>query len=128
MDIQLTQDERAALAGSVMRLLDSWKITSHDQVRLLGLADKTKPRVLARYRQGTPLPEGGQVTVRAHFLLNIGRALDTSFPHNPDLAAYWVITPSRVFGHRTPLEVMLARGLEGIECIHGHLYSTNPWG
>lgn len=128
MNVELTAEERATLARDVMRLLDAWSLEAAQQVELLGLGANFKTRTLTRFRQGMALPQGEETTVRAYHLLSIGRALDTSFPHNPEMANHWVKTPSRMFSNRSPLEVMLGRGVEGIARIHEHLARTNPWG
>ena len=128
MTTTLTQEERVAMTQSLMRLFDEWRISAVDQIALLGLRSQVKVRSLRRFRQSTPLPPDQETDTRAYYLLEIGIVLETSFPHNRALASYWVTTPNRLFSNRTPLDVMLSRGLEGMRRIHGHLSRTDVWG
>ncbi len=127
MNTAFTEQERVELAHMMMGLFDDWKVSPPDQVTLLGLGEKIKPRALSRYRQDTPLPEDQEVLLRVKHLVLISEALQTSFPHNAAMATYWISTPNRTFNHQTPLAVMLNRGLDGIRRIHGHLDCTQTW-
>ena len=57
----------------------------------------------------------------------IERELGFVFPHNPTMAGYWISTENPLFGDRTPLAVMLADGLIGIERIARHLSNAEDW-
>lgn len=127
MQVSFSNEERADLARMMMSLFDDWRISPDAQATLLGLEGKVKPRNMARYRQGTPLPEENEVLARVRHLLLIEEALHTSFPHNAAMATYWISTPNRLFDNQTPLDYMLNHGMAGIRRVHGHLDCTETW-
>ncbi len=47
-------------------------------------------------------------------LTAIHNALQAMFPHNEALASLWPTTPNRGLGQRTPLDIILDRGVEGV--------------
>lgn len=122
-----TEQQRLELAQTVMEFLDAWRVRPNEQLMLLGLDGQTRSRTLARYRQGTPLPDDDQVLRRAYDLVAIGRALLTVFPHSAPSACLWVTTPHANFGNRTPLEVMLNDREHGIGRILLSLDNTGGW-
>jgi hypothetical protein len=121
------RDQRVYLARSVIEVFDQWRVSSVEQVQLLGLASDTRPRAVQKFRSGEPLPDDAEVLERAHLLFAIYSALHTTFPHNPAMASFWITTENRLFSNATPLSVMLSRGVEGLRRIRDHLDSTNGW-
>lgn len=117
----------ADLAQTIMRVLDNWGIEPLQQAALLGMPDGTRARALNRYRQGTSFPEDTATTSRISRLLTIEQALMTSFPHNVTMASYWVTTTNALLQDRTPVQVMLDRGLEGMDQVIGLLNGTDHW-
>lgn len=122
-----TEQQRRELTDSVMELLSAWRVRPNEQMVLLGLDAQTRSRTMARYRQGTPLPDDQYVLRRAGDLVAIGRALRTVFPHSAPSASLWITTPHMNFGNRTPLEVMLADREKGIGRILLSLDNTGGW-
>jgi len=118
---------RAELARVIMQVLDGWGLAPGQKARLLGLPESTRARALNRYLQGTPLPDDRATDQRLSHLLSIDRALHTVLPHNAALARLWITTPNPLFMDRTPLEVMLADGLLGMQHIVEHLNGTGEW-
>lgn len=102
------------LTRAVLEVLQDWKISPEDQCRLLGLKAGTAPRQLRRYRLGAPLPDEPGTWIRVTHLLALHKALRQVFPHSGASADLWVTTPRAKLGHRTPLDLMLAGGIEGI--------------
>jgi uncharacterized protein (DUF2384 family) len=121
------QEHLSELTAVVLRLLDDWGIAPEDQPALLGLPAGTRPRALQRYRLGTPLPQDRETLERLSHLLNIERAVRTAFPHNVSMARFWITTPHPLFEDRTPLQVMLAEGLEGMVQIVSYLHGRGDW-
>ena len=120
-------EARAELARVIMRVLDEWGLEPDQKVRLLGLPESTRARALRLYLQGTPLPDDQATDQRLSHLLSIDRALHTVLPHNTAAARFWITTPNPLFLDRTPLEVMLADGLLGMQHIVEHLNGTGEW-
>ena len=56
------------------------------------------------------------------------KEMEKMFPHNPMAADYWVTTPNRFFNQRTPLELMVSEGLEGLRLVIEHLRGSGDWG
>jgi len=107
--------------------MSSWKIDPADQVTLLGLPEKTKPRALKRYTEGTPLPESEDTVARLTHLIAIQQYLGVMFSYNPLLGDLWITTPSDRFANHSPLEVMLSSGVKGMERVRGHMEGTPEW-
>ncbi len=124
---EFTHQDRVAIARATLTLLDRWGVEPAQQVTLLGLPGDAKPRVLNRYRAGTPLPDDPKIFDRVDLLFNIEKSLRHAFPHNAGLADYWVTTRCQYFNDATPLEVMLTHGMEGIEAVAGYLNASDAW-
>lgn len=125
--MSMAEEQRVALAQTVIEFLNAWRIGPMEQMALLGLDAEVRSRVLARYRQGTPLPDDDQILRRASDIVAIGKALLTVFPHSAPSANLWITTPHLNFGNRTPLEVMLADKANGIGRILRSLDNTGGW-
>jgi hypothetical protein len=113
----LPAEEKAALTRKVLEVLQLWRVEPMAQCQLLGLPDKDAGRRFRRYRAGTPLPDNREVWTRVGLLLRIDNAASQLFPHSAFSANLWVTTPSKRFGGRTPLALMLEQGLEGIRRV-----------
>lgn len=68
------QDDRGPLAKMVMQLFEHWKLTTEDQLSLLGLS-ATNRSALTRYRKGEPLANTRDLLERAGHLLAIHKNL-----------------------------------------------------
>jgi hypothetical protein len=104
-------ESRRALAEAVTALLDRWNLAAADRSSLLGLDQE------AALRPGEALPEDPAVLQRTGHLLAIGRALRRVYPYLPTLRDGWVATPEPALAGKTPLAVMLAEGIEGIQAV-----------
>ena len=124
----LSTDERIEVTHAVMELLSKiWRLDAEQCITLLGLPADTKPRVMKRYQESTPLPEDPEVMKRLLCLFDIQEALRTSFPFNANMSRVWLSTPNRWFNNSAPLQVMLDGGLEGIYKVRSHLDCTFNW-
>lgn len=93
----------------VLRMLDTWNLTTEDRAALLGL----KPRTLQRYiAEGVRELDIDQLT-RMSLIVGIHKALNVLY--NSKNASAWPTRPNRrpIFGGRPPLHLML----EGIPAL-----------
>lgn len=118
----------AELGRTVLGILNAWGIEAEHQVTLLGLPPETRPRALNRYRSGTPFPDEQDCLLRAHYILSIQNAVESMYPHNASVGHLWVTTPNPMFSEKTPLEIMLLYGVEGMQRLVHHLNGTGDWG
>jgi hypothetical protein len=113
------REGRRRLARMVLALFDHWQLSSAEQAALLGLSPDNRATI-ARYRRGEPFGESRDLIERAGHLLGIHKSLRILFPHDRDLAYGWVKAPNRRLGAR-PLEIMIARGFEGLLAVRRYL-------
>jgi len=78
-----TEIDRGALARMVMQLLDHWKLSTEDQLALLGLPPTNKS-ALNQLRQGEPIGVEVDQYARVGHLLAIHKSLRILFPNNKD--------------------------------------------
>jgi hypothetical protein len=123
----LTLEQRIELTRGVMAILDHWAVPAAAQIRLLALPDATKPRSLHRYHQDTPLPDEPEIMERIEHLIGIADALRTSYPRNASMDAQWLNTVNARFDNRTPLEVMVEDGLDGVVAVRVLLDCAYDW-
>jgi hypothetical protein len=121
-------EQQIDLTKILLTVFNSWKLEPRDQIALLGLPEDTKPRTLNRFRAGMETPANPQFLQRAHFILAISNAISSLYPHNATAANYWVTTHSESFGNKSPLDIMLIHGLEGMEYILNLLNGEDKWG
>ena len=126
-DELLPYDDRVALTQTVFRALGNWGIPVPAMQRLLGLAEDLKPRRFSRYRLGTPLPDDPAILARVGLLLEIENGVHKLFPHSELSANLWVTTPGVGFGKRTPLQLMLENGVEGMRQVAALLHNRQMW-
>lgn len=112
--------DRGALAKMIMRLFEHWKLSSDDQLALLGLAPGNRA-ALTRYRKGEPLAPSRDLQERVGHLLGIHKNLRLLFPHDRDLAYAWMDTRNRAFNGRTPVEVIREWGFAGLLMVRAYL-------
>jgi hypothetical protein len=115
---QLADDEaRQDLARVLMALFERWKLSTDNQLSLLGLSPESR-KLLGLYRRGERgLPASRDALDRAGYLLGMHKALRLLFPENPQLRYGWINLRNRQLEGRTPLEVMLDEGLVGLARI-----------
>jgi hypothetical protein len=124
---ELSAEQLGALTLHVLRVLDQWALVPEQQLLLLGLDEARHGRGVNRYRAGLPLPAEEDVVMRARGLCEIAAGLDTAFPHMPHFLGLWITTPLANFGGKTPLDVMLEDGCEGIACVLRQLDNSGGW-
>ena len=92
-------DQPAALQMARV-LCAHWKLTQSETDCLLGAADQA---------------------ARVGLMLSIHKHLRVLFPMNVDLAHGWMCQENRSFHGRRPVDVVLERGLPGLEAVQAHL-------
>ena len=113
--IDLSSPEaRSALAKMITRLFALWGASPADQLALLGLTSE-HTSVLREFETGAPLPNGEDVLGRVGRLLAIHKLLGLLYPYNDDLRYSWVSRANQALDGRTPLAVMVAGGIAGMD-------------
>jgi hypothetical protein len=112
--------DRKAIAGMLMKLFDHWKLTTEEQLDVLGFST-TNRAVLTRYRKGEALSGSRDTLERAGHLLGVHKNLRLLFPHNRDLAYAWMKSRNRAFDNLTPTEVIRKFGFAGLLMVLAYL-------
>ncbi|MEK7991741.1 MAG: antitoxin Xre/MbcA/ParS toxin-binding domain-containing protein [Thiotrichaceae bacterium] len=125
--MQATPEQHATLSRIVIRILDDWEIDDNNKIKLLGLPAETKPRMMNHYRNNSELPDTSEINQRIEQLVAISEALRTTYPHNYRMSTHWLNTPHRRFNQRTPLSMILDRGLNGMMAVRADLDCAYAW-
>ncbi|MBF0218381.1 MAG: hypothetical protein HQL49_02460 [Gammaproteobacteria bacterium] len=120
------EDECGRLTREVVATLDSWQVGDEIVLLLLGYDRSIRMRELTRLRHGTAVLKGDEVMQRVRHLLGIQRALQVTFPFNPNMPGFWVTTHDRHL-KGMPLEIMVNDGLSGMERVWKRLDCTRNW-
>lgn len=123
-----SSEEMTAVTQAVVQHLDEWNISPEAILAVLGLDEEVKPRHLSQYRQGMKaLPQTEDMMHRIDHLVGIADALRTTFPFSSQMRVMWLHKPHRRFQKRSPLDVMLAEGINGlmkvrieVDCAYGY--------
>lgn len=115
-----TEESRSKQAVLISNLFDRWKLSTEDQLNLLGLSS-TSRSMLGKYRKGNPLSSSRDMQDRAGWLLAIHKALRLLYPRNPELRYSWVSRRNRAFDNLAPLDLMKDEGLIGIAKVARYL-------
>lgn len=108
-----SEQSRLKLTKMIMRLFEHWKLTTADQLEVLGLSANSR-RMLTQYRKDKALPNNRDMLDRLGWLMVIHQDLRTLYPENPELCYSWVNRRSRHLDNLTPIEVMKEQGFLGI--------------
>ena len=123
----LTLEDRTQLGRMVVNLLDDWGIKAADQVRILGLPEDTRTRMLRRFQEDTPLPDDPVVLKHVEHLIGIADALRTTFPRNASIGLHWLKQPCKRLRRRCPVDIMCEEGLSGLITVRTHLDCSFAW-
>lgn len=124
----MDHEQQASMARETLRILNDWAIPPELQLTLLGFPETSKPRMLNRFRSGgEAFPEEPERLQRISCILSINRALQTMFPHSGNMADLWVTTSNTYFNDRSPLEIMVEHGLNGMQNVSHHLSNNDGW-
>lgn len=120
-------DEGLGLTQVIVNMLDHWGVNAEGQVSILGLPAGTRAGVMRQFRKNTPFPDDRRVLERIEHLLGIADALRTAHPRNANMDAIWMNRPNRLFDQRTPLDVMIEDGLDGVVAVRAQLDCAYDW-
>ncbi|WP_398285288.1 antitoxin Xre-like helix-turn-helix domain-containing protein [Spongiibacter pelagi] len=107
----------------MMTLFKHWKLTTADQISLLGLSTSNRA-ALSRYRKGEPLSSNRDLLERVGILLGVHKSLRLLFPRNRELTYAWMNTRNRAFEGMTPVEAIKQWDFAGL--LWFALTSTSP--
>ena len=113
-------EARKALARMVTRLFELWKITTAEQLELLGLS-RTSRAQLSKYRSGGAVPSSRDMLDRIGWLLSIHKSLRLLYPHNENIRYTWIKRRNRILDDQRPLDIMTSQGLIGIARVARYL-------
>ena len=122
-----TDDEFMYITKTVMKVLDTWNLTTEQSVQVLGLSPQTKKRQLDKYRSLKAFPNDDVIIKRLSHIVGISDALRTTFPRNLNMAEKWMKTNHRRFDNKTPLSVILEEGVNGLCKVRSELDCTFAW-
>ncbi len=128
MDFDKLDDKvKMNVTHQLTQILEQWKLSDQDQVKLLDLPKSFKARHLYLYRRGDKSFDFTQALVsRAKMILGIYESLCTTYPTNKDYAAIWLKRPVKKFKHKAPLELMLSGDI-GMKRVWYFLDCTQSW-
>jgi len=113
----VTTQARAQLTKMIMRLLAEWKLTTFEQLKLLGLRE-TSRNMLTRYRKlESIIPYEQDKLDRIGILLAIYKNLYDLFPENKNFRQNWIKSKNTMLSNKRPLDVMIDKGLFGLAHI-----------
>ena len=115
-----SSEARKKLARMVTRLFELWKISTADQLELLGLS-RTSRAQISKYRNGGAVPSSRDMLDRIGWLLSIHKSLRLLYPRNENIRYTWVKRRNRILDDQRPLDIMTYHGLIGIARIARYL-------
>jgi len=124
---EMSHDECAELARSIMAILDGWGLNAKQLASLLALPAGTPTRALRRYREDTPFPNDATLYERVEHIIGISDALRTSYPLNPPMAALWMKQANKRFEGASPLQKIISEGLQGLMSVRSHIDCSYDW-
>ncbi len=122
-----TTEDFLYITKIVMKVLDTWNLTTEQTVKILGLPEKTNKRELDKYRNLKSFPSNELLVKRLSHIVGISDALRTTFPRNSSMAEKWLKTKHRRFDNMTPLSVILSDDLNGLYKVRAELDCTFAW-
>ena len=125
--LDYTDEEFLYITNTVMKVLDSWNLTTEQTVQILGLSRQTKKRQLDKYRTLKAFPKEELIVKRLSHVVGISDALRTTFPRNVNMSEKWMKTQHRRFNNETPLSIILEQGIDGLCRVRAELDCTFAW-
>ena len=122
-----TEEEFMYITNTVMKVLDSWNLTTEQSVSVLGLSKQTKKRQLDKYKSMRAFPKDDLIIKRLSHIVGISDALRTTFPRNLNMAEKWLKTQHRRFDNKMPLAIILEEGINGLSKVRSELDCSFAW-
>ena len=110
-----------------MALLDSWGTNGEQKIIILGLPSDVRLRKLERYRRDEAFPDVDSVNEHLKHIVGIADALRTTFPRNLEMGSRWLQQPHKRFENKTPMELILSKGLAGLIQVRSQLDCSFAW-
>lgn len=117
---RLSYSSRMAAARIVIKLFDNWKLSTSDQLMMLGL-NELNSQELECYRNGCPLRESRDIIDRVGYMLCIHAELRVIFNQDNNLIYGWITASVKDFDYLTPIEVTRRYGLIGLNMLCHYL-------
>lgn len=114
------------LHRAALDILHRWGLSRGECETLLTGGDR-RSRRRAGKGAGSSLLTETQRTERLQHIIAIYRAVSQTFPQSPLLADLWITTPHFMLADKTPLQVILERGIEGMTSIRQMLDGDGSW-
>ena len=109
--------ERSQLTRMIMKLFKLWKLTTREQLLLLGLRENSR-YMLQRYRNSeSMIPCERDKLDRAGLLLVIYEDLFALFPENEAIRYSWVKRKNKLLEDKMPLDLMINQGILGMSKV-----------
>ncbi len=113
----ITPEEAQAMARAVIRLFDKWKVSDGEAREILGgLASRT----YARWKADEPGRIDRDLATRLSLLMGIHKGLRYLFS-DAERGYAWIRKPNKVFGDRTPIDVMAQGDMFSLARIRSYL-------
>ena len=122
-----TDEEFMYITKAVMKILDTWNLTTEQIVLVLDLPAETKKRQLDKFRTLKSFPKDDLIIRRLSHIVGISDALRTTFPRNENMSEKWLKTQHRRFDNETPLSVIVGQGVDGLCKVRAELDCTFAW-
>jgi hypothetical protein len=123
-----SEQQRRALGQAVVHTLDEWGLSADDIITVLALPEKTRTRHVEKYRQGNAtLPDDDTIFKRVEHLAGIADALRTTYPLNQKVGLIWLRSPHRRFRRRSPLQVIVDDGIDGLIKVRSEVDCAWSW-
>lgn len=123
-----SEEQRRALGQAVVHTLDEWGLSADDIITVLALPKNTRTRHVEKYRQGnTALPDDDAIFKRVEHLAGIADALRTTYPLNQKVGLIWLRSPHRRFRRRSPLQVIVDDGIDGLIKVRSEVDCAWSW-
>ncbi len=112
----------------IMRILNSWGLSSDAQLALLGLQGQVRSRDIRKFQDGLKaLPESEDTNVRSDHVLGIASALFTAYPSRPEAGAGWMGQRNVKLRGRSPMQCMLQDGRRGMVRVRSTIDCAWGW-
>lgn len=111
------EKQRRQFTKMAMKMFSYWKLSSSNQLSLLGLNENSR-YMLQRYRKlESIIPAERDKLDRVGYLLAIFDRLYSLFPENESLRYSWITRKNSFLLGKEPVEVMIDEGIVGLAKI-----------
>lgn len=116
-EINITDDEAAAMARAITNLFDRWQLSDVEACEILG---GMAARTWARWKKGEIGRVDRDLAMRMSILLGIHKGLRYMFTA-PQRGYEWIKKANKAFGGKSALEVMLQGSMFDLARVRSYL-------